>query len=165
MKMIKLGTPVKDSASQLDGMVVHMQIQAGGNSFYNFQPKGLSPETGQPLKRFWCAAARIVGGVEVPEPKALTAARAVLNTEVEDISSGFKGIAIAITLHISGCVHVSVKPPGLQAKSGESIAEDDFDIRLLRGPAIKPLSDEELTESTAKHPSPSAMESCLPKAI
>lgn len=160
--MIKLGTPIKDKATGMDGMAIHMQIQTNGNRFYNFQPRGLNTETGQALKRFWVAPDRIEGGIEIPEADLPVE---VLGTQVEDMASGFCGMATAITLHINGCVHCSVQPATLQPKTGEVVKEDDFDIRLLKGPAIKPLDEAALASSQKRNPSPCAMDACGPRAL
>lgn len=152
MQIIKLGTIVTDTVTELKGMLTHFTKDMGGNQFYLFQPSGLSPETGKPVDTFWIPGNRVKGGlteeVELPE--------AVLGTKVEDIATGFAGIAIGITLHINGCVHVDVKPKGIQKKTGDSFERIDFDIRRMKGEAIKQLSEKEYQESKRKNPSPAA---------
>lgn len=160
--MIKLGTPVKDSATALKGMLVNMQVHPNGQRFYNFQARGLNPKTNQPRKRFWITADRIVGGVEIPDPDLPLK---VLGTIVEDIASGFKGTATAMTLHINGCVHFCVQPEGTQSDSGEVIEEADFDIRQLKGKAIKPLDDASMEQSKKSKPSPIHTQSSKPRPI
>lgn len=160
--MFKLGTPITDKATRLEGMAIHMQVQTNGNRFYNFQPKGLNPETGAPLKRFWVAPDRIIGGIEVPE---VDLPLNVLSTEVEDMASGFRGTATAITLHINGCVHIEAQPAGVQPKNGEAVASHDFDIRLLKGAAIPVLDEAARAASEKENPSPVECESCSPREI
>lgn len=157
--MIKLGTPIKDKATGLDGMLIHMIVQTDGSRFYNFQPRGLNPENGQPVKRKWITADRVIGGIEIPE---VDLPLNVLGTQVEDMASGFNGTAIAITLHINGCVHIDVQPKGIQKKTGDAMESHNFDIRLLKGKAIKALSDSERAKSEKENPSPTPMQSHLP---
>lgn len=150
--MIKLGTEVTEKATGLAGMLIHMMIYSNGNRFYNFQPRGLNQETGAPLKRFWVAPDMILGGEVVPDPDNLQLE--VLGTQVVDAASGFMGTASAITLHINGCIHVEVQPAGTQLKTNERIVAQEFDIRLLRGSAIKPMSEAALEDSQRTNPSP-----------
>lgn len=149
-KMVKLGSSVKDSVTGLNGAVTHMMVQSNGSRWYCFQPKGLNPEDGQPLKRIWVTPDRITGEM-VNEPDLPVH---VLGTEVIDVASGFKGTAIAITLHISGCVHVEVAPKGTQKKNGQVIDPCDFDIRRLSGKAIPEMTAEERERDQVKKPSP-----------
>lgn len=149
--MIKLGTIVKDSATDLAGMLTIFEERIGGNSFYLLQPRGLNPKDGQPAKRLWLDPPRVIGGVAAELPTDWP--REILGTEVEDEASGFKGKAIAIALHISGCVHVSVQPAGV-TETGAAIESEQFDLRRLSGPAIKKLTEPERAKSQKDKPSP-----------
>jgi hypothetical protein len=160
--MLKLGVQVTEKSTGLTGMLIHMQVQTNNNRFYNFQPRGLNPETGQPLKRRWCPSDRFEGGVEIPEKELPLE---VLGTHVEDVASGFNGTATALTLHINGCVHVTIQPAGTQPKNGEIICENEFDIRLLKGDAIKPLTADERSASEKEKPSPIESGSCSPREM
>lgn len=160
--MIKLGTPVTDKASGLEGMLVHMQVQSSLARFYNFQPRGLNPETGAPLKRYWITPDRVIGGIEIPDPALPLAA---LGTQATDNASGFHGTVTAITLHINGCVHASICHKGVQPKSGEAIDDQDFDLRLLTGPAIPVFTEAELEKSHQEKPSPMAAGACGPRPM
>jgi hypothetical protein len=161
-RMLKLGTPVKDTATGLKGMLVNMQIQLGGNRFYNFQPHGLNPTDGQPIKRIWVTEARVVGGVLIPETDLPVN---VLGTHVEDEASGFNGTAVAMTLHISGCVHISVQPNGTQQENGSPIEDTDFDIRRLKGKAVPKFTEQEREADQRRRPSPLNTDKCGPRAI
>lgn len=148
---IKLGREVLDEATQLLGMLTHLCIEIGYTQYYFFQPAGLNPETGQPIKGFWLVAGR-VGGDDLYTETELPVE--VLGTKVKDKASGFSGMAIALHLHINGCVHLAVKPPGKLAKTGETVAAQDFDIRRLTGPAVPVLTEDEKESSQKKNPSP-----------
>jgi hypothetical protein len=126
-----------------------MQIEIGGGRYYHFQPEGLDESSGKPIKGYWVPAARLSGD-EVPEPDIPLN---ILGSQVEDELTGFKGMAVALTLHISGCVHALIQPKGTQ-KSGEAIEPIDFDIRRCKGPEIPKLTKEERKESEAAKPSP-----------
>jgi hypothetical protein len=153
--MFKLGTMVKDTVTGLEGMLTHLHVEGeGGHVLYNFQPRGLNPKTQEPVDDMWIAPNRIKGATEVPESPQLSEAMKALNTEVEDQASGFKGIAVAAILHINGCVHLDVQPPGVVAETGKAIKRNDFDIRRLKGKAIKPLTEAQYEKSVAASPSP-----------
>lgn len=159
--MIKLGSKVLDVATGLNGMVTHLHIEMDGETrLYNFKIPGVNNTTGEPLRGKFVVGSRLQGGEMIDEPDDMPFH--ILGTPVKDEASGIEGIATAICLHISGCVHVSVQRPGLHGKSGEPYPATDCDIRLLTGPAIKPLTSEEVKESHRTRPSPIETESPYP---
>lgn len=147
--MLKLGTIVKDKVSDVKGMLTHYIIDMSKNENYIFQPKGLNPQDGQPLKSTWLDGARIVDGEQADVQLPLE----ILGTEAKDKASGYKGTIIALTLHINGCVHASLKAKG-KNPDGSTIDAVDIDIRRLKGDAIKQLTPKELKESEKTKPSP-----------
>ena len=147
--MWKLGTMVKDKVTGMRGMLTHLMSE-GDNRIYLFQPHGLDPETGEPIRSIWIDPDRVLNGQEVRDTYL---ALEVLGTEVEDEASGFKGTAVATYLHINGCLHIDVQPAGT-TKNGGIIKRQDFDIRRMRGKAIKFLSESDLDESKQRTPSP-----------
>ena len=151
--MFKLGTIVSDSVTGLTGMLTHLGVE-GESRIYLFQPRGLNPKTQEPVSELWIAPDRVVDGIEVPVTPQLAEALQVLGTEVEDHASGFKGIAVAAVLHISGCVHLAVQPPGVLPETGTAIRRQDFDIRRLKGEAIKVMSEAERERDQVERPSP-----------
>jgi hypothetical protein len=162
IRHIKLGTIVKDEATGLEGMLTHLQVEMDLRQFYAFQPRGLSPEDGKPLRSLWLIESRLGGklahvGTELPIE--------VLGTEVKDAASGFSGMAINLCQHISGCVHVGVQCKGTHAKTGAPVGEVDFDIRRLEGKAIKVLSEEERDADQKANPSPVGIESYSPRPV
>src|SRR5438132_538386 len=82
----------------------------------------------------WLVGERVERGVMVEDPYL---ALDVLGTEVEDEASGFKGKAVASVLHINGCLHIDVQPSGILEETGTRIEPQNFDIRRLKGKAIK----------------------------
>jgi|SRR5882724_4374844 len=149
--MIKLGSKVTDVVTGLSGMITQLQIEMNQNKYYLFQPRGLNPKDGSPVKRFWCVETRLQGGEIIPEPELPLE---VLGTEVEDSASGFAGIASALCLHINGCVDVTVQPQGKLKETGEVVAAHDFDTRRLIGKAIKSMTSQEKEVSQKRNPSP-----------
>jgi len=145
----KLGKMVTDKVTGLKGMLTHFVLDQDGNRNYFFQPALLSKETGKPIDSYWLGDSRVVGGKEVQ----VSLPTEVLSTQVEDIATGFKGTACNVELHINGCVHVMIKPKGLNMK-GQPIDGLSFDIRRLKGKKVPKYSEEELEESTKKKPSP-----------
>lgn len=142
-------------------MATHLQIQMNGQRNVFFQPHGLSPEIGKPVKGLWVVESRLQFS-EVIDDTLLDLPLSVLGTEVEDEASGFKGTAVDLMLHINGCVHVCVQPKGRLEKTNALIDACDFDIRRLKGAAIKPLTEiQRATDQTVK-PSPQHVEPYRP---
>lgn len=150
METLQLGTIINDKVTGLKGMLTILSIDMNKNIHYLFQPAGLNPETKHPLNTFWITEQRVVGGKKEKVDLPLN----VLGTQVEDKATGFKGSAITLYYYLNGCIHFSVKPKGTVKKTGESIDATDFDIRRLKGDAIKELSKKELEVSKKKTPSP-----------
>ena len=150
--MLKLNTKVTDTATGLKGTLTHLHIEMGGNQSYCFQPVGLNPETRQPHVGLWLVAARIKGGVEIPTPSYLP--MVILGTEVCDKHSGLKGMAIALQLHLNGCVHVMVQPEGTLSNSKAPIEVANLDVRRLTGKHVPKQTEEQIEESQQKRPSP-----------
>jgi hypothetical protein len=157
--MIKLGSQVTDSATGIEGMVTHLQIEMNMSEYYQFQPKGLNPKSGQPVDRMWLVEERLIGG-EVVEDQELPTH--VLGTIVEDEASGFTGMAVSLVFHINGCAHFNVQASGLQ-DTGAPIETCNFDIRRLKGEAIKLMTVEELKVDEKKNPSPTGDSCYRPK--
>lgn len=149
MKIFKLGVKVKDSATNLEGALMHYQLMDGAN-WYNFQPSALNPETGEPAHCNWISEGRVQGGEEVEFDLPV----ALLGTKAKDKITGFKGIVTSIILHINGCLHVEIQPEGKNAKTGAANKPHDFDIRTLEGPGFKVLSQKEIDASRKEKPSP-----------
>ena len=158
--MIKLGIIVTDVATGLSGMLTHYQLETGGNKWYRFQPRGLSPETCEPVAAHWLNEERIKDAAKLPAHQ-IELPMQVLGTKVEDIASGFAGTAIALIVHINGCVHVNIQPPGIVPKTGAAIACCEFDIRRVKGKFVPVLDDKARTESLTARPSP--VDTCGPK--
>lgn len=149
--VLEFNTIVTDSATGTEGMLTHLLIEIDGSLSYNFQPKGLNPETGRPVKGAWLKGERIRGGHFIPAPPMPLAA---LGTEAEDIATGFKGTVVALVLHNSGCFHASLQAKGMLNKTGSIVDLVDIDLRRLKGPAIPVLSKAEIKVDQARKPSP-----------
>lgn len=151
--LFELGVMMEDRATGLKGMLTHYELQTGGNEHYNFQPRGLNPETGTPVDAKWITEDRVKGCPRV----ACDLPQEVLETAVTDRASGFKGIATGLVLHINGCIHVLIQAKGLLKKTGAMIEQQDLDIRRLSGSKIPALTKKVKKASEKKHPSPSPM--------
>lgn len=160
--MIRLGSLARETATGLDGMVTHFQIDMDGARHYVFQPRGLSPETGKPLKVLWVNIARLEKIEWVPQPPLPVE---VLGTQVEDLASGFKGMAISLLLHLNGCIHIGVQPAGQLEKTNAPIDVCDFDIRRLTGEAIVDLMNQQRYVDQLQKPGPCDVERYQPGSI
>lgn len=154
--IIKLGTECVDTATGLMGTLTLAQIGLDGKVEYAFQPPGLQPENGQPIKGLWIEPIRIQERETLPT-KEVDVPMEILGTEVRDRPTGFMGTAVCFFMHINGCFHVNVQPKGKLEKSGSPAAPHDFDIRRLMGKAVPVLTEEALTKSHAATPSPGDM--------
>ena len=152
MQVLKLGTIVTDKVTDLDGMLTIMSYDMDKNINYLFQPAGLNPKTHEPLDTFWVTEKRIINAIK----STVELPFEILDTQVTDKATGYKGTVISLYYYINGCVHVEVKPKGVIEETGESIKAREFDIRRLKGDAIKELDEEELEVSKKKAPSPEA---------
>jgi len=160
MLVYDLGKMVTDKASELEGMLTHAQFSEGGEIAYLFQPKGLNPEDGQPVKSMWLIGEnRIKGGTKTDLPIPLE----LIGTVATDKATGFKGKIIHLTLHISGCLHALIQPRGHVKKTGAMIEPCDFDIRRLSGRKIPKLTASQLKKSQKKKPSPAPVPRYIPK--
>jgi len=144
---------VTDNATGMKGMLTHCQINPLGNTMYVFQPKGLNPETGHPVERIYLDESRIQGG----KPQEIEVPTEVLGTEVEDLATGLVGKAIALVVHLSGCVHCDVQPTGKLTKTGSVPGLTDIDIRRLKGVKVPKLTKAEKAQDRATKPSPMGM--------
>ncbi len=148
--MIKLNSIVTDSATGLKGIVDMLHIEMGGEQTYRFQPAGLNPKTKETLDYVWVKEQRLTGGEQVPMPDL---PMAVLGTEVEDIGTGFRGMAVSLAVHSTGCIHFNVQAAGT-TDDGNAIKHQNFSILRLKGKAIKKLSKDEADKERATKPSP-----------
>lgn len=153
--MFKLGVKMKDKFSGLEGCLTHLQIQGSPDKpifWYNFQPAKLNPETGLPVDTTWITEERVKDCEEIPLLNHIPLQ--TLRTKAKDTITGFSGTVTAIIIHINGCVHLSLQPKGSSSKSGSVAQSCDFDIRVLEGPSIPRMTEEEKEISKRKTPSP-----------
>lgn len=148
--ILKLGTIVKDIPTGVKGMLTIASIDMDKNITYVFQPCSLNPTTGQPSDRIIVTEARLKNA----ENQMIDLPVEILGSIVEDKATNFRGTAISLDYHISGCVHFDVKPKGLIKKTGCTIDTYNFDIRRLVGDKIPALDEEKLEESKKSTPSP-----------
>ena len=143
---------VEDAATGLKGYLTHMYVEGNGSVMYRFQPYGLNKKTGEPMIGMIIARVRIKGGEEVAEPDDMP--NHILNTEVEEITTGFKGTVTSLCLHESGCVHAVVQPKGINVETGQVVNPKECNVRDLKGKAIKVKSENTLAKEQKKKPSP-----------
>ena len=151
-KIIKLGVMVKDTVTEVMGMLTVYNLDMDGNELYLLQPAHLNPETQQPADRIWVTKNRI-NSIEEEVDLPLS----ILGEEAMDKATGFKGTIISLNYYINGCVHADIKPMGVIEKTGSTIPTVEFDIRRLEGSCINELSEEEFIESKKKFPSPETL--------
>lgn len=153
VSLIKLGSKVKDLATDMTGVLTHAYFGYDGRlRLYNFQPQGLNKETKLPMKSLWLHPSRIKSTAAQWEERALPTE--VIGTKVKDASSGFEGMATALSLHINGCVHVEIQSADVNPKTGELVEPYELDIRRLTGKAVPVLEAEEKRRDEDSRPSP-----------
>jgi hypothetical protein len=161
--MFKLGKMVTDKASGTKGCLTHMQIEGGQSNqvrWYMFQPAKLHTEDGTPADKCWITEDRVQGETCADEDYPIAA----LGTEAHDEITGFKGVVTSIVVHMNGCIHLSLQPKGTHPKTGKVLAAHEFDMRVLRGPAIPKLTETQREESQRRTPSPIECERYSPRA-
>ncbi len=140
---------VTDKATCLSGRLQTIQIETNGCIYYSFVPVRLNPDTQLPNRAYWITAERIQKGktheVELPLE--------IIGRDCKDVVSGVQGMAITMSLHINGCVHVDLQPSGA-TKTGEPIERWNCSIRDL-DPATQKLIPDGWAFNPDK-PSPSA---------
>lgn len=149
--MLKLGTTVVDKTTKQFGMLTHMQIEENGNIYYNFQPRGLHPKTGEPLECRWLVDTHVLEGIEITPPSIPTD---IIGSIATDLASGYTGTAVSLRLHLNGCVHISLQSDIILEETGNVPISIDFDIRRLVGDKIPVLTDIEYDNSIVNKPSP-----------
>ena len=150
--MIKLGSKAIDSVTGIKGTVMLFQYNLGGVLWYLLQPKGVNKETGLLFPSIWVNPYRLTDTTIVDEPDLPIE---ILGTQVEDVPTGFKGTAIGLILHMSGCLHVDIQPRG-QLKTGGPLPTMDTDIRRLKGRAITAMTERKKAQDKLEYPSPSS---------
>ncbi len=124
-----------------------------GRVSYVFQPRGLNKETCLPIKKIEISVSRLAG-INDKHWEEIDFALDVLGTEVEDTGIVFRGMAIMIVRHTSGCMHVEIQPSGLNPTTNEPIRQIELDLRQCKGKKVPTLTATEHQESLQKKPSP-----------
>lgn len=154
IKVLKLGQVFTDTATGLEGTLTNWYLDMEGRIDYYFQPRGINPETGQPVGRQVLEGHRLTPIADV-NYEEIEIKFDILGSQVTDKASGFTGTAVALIRHINGCLHVVVQPKGVLPKTGEAIKRSDFDTRELEGEKIPKLGESALAHSKQTTPSPS----------
>lgn len=154
LEVLELGTIVEDTISQTKGMLTHRVVTSGPQIEYIYQPSGLNPKTGIPVKTIWLPKGRIIGGVV----ETLDIPIDLIGTEAEDIATGYKGLIAGLTYHIGNCLHVSIATPGICKDTGAVYDSLECDIRRVRGQKITEMNKPERKAAQIKTPSPMAYE-------
>lgn len=68
-----------------------------------------------------------------------------LGDEVRDTVTGFKGVAVARTIWISGCPRINVQPKGVD-KDGKIFETNSFDENMLEVVKAKKLKEPDRTK-------------------
>lgn len=157
IRVLKLGTVCKDTATGLTGTLTHWYINMARTVEYLLQPKELNPDDGHPVKKLMLETERLLvtendfEEVEIPFE--------ILGSIVTNKSSGFTGTAVCFVRHINGCFHVSIQPKGLLPKTNCPIKPGEFDLRDCEGEKIPVLTAKEKSESETAEPSPANTDS------
>lgn len=158
IKHLKLGVPVQDIATGIKGVLSLLRIQQDLRIDYLLQPSALSADDGLPLKQIWLVGERVKGG----EFTARAFPTAVLGADARDSVTGYRGVATAIYLYQSGCLHVELQPKGLI--KGNIIAPLDFYVGRIISKALEVKSDEEKEVEKEKRPSPGVFVNPTPRS-
>lgn len=149
IRVLKLGKPCTDIATELDGQATHWFITMNHSVAYLFQPTGLNPKDGQPVEKIYLDSGRIKANDDDWEEAEVPVE--ILGTQVTDTASGFTGMATALVMHCTGCFHVQIQPSGTLPETNSPVERRDFALVLCKGDAI-PVMDEAVEKK--ERPSP-----------
>jgi len=152
LKVIILGTTCKDRATGRQGTVTHWVCNMGKRIDYLFQPKGLNPDDGQPVKKIILEEERLI--LSNKDFEEVDVPFEILGTNIINPASGFSGTAVEFVRHINGCFHVMIQPSGVLKKTNTPIHKAEFDLRECSGKMITKMNQQQLKESKEKNPSP-----------
>ncbi len=149
---VRLNTVCTDIATGIEGTITHWLYNMSGEITYVLQPKGINSKSGLPVSRLNLELARLKvpakGFEEVDIPNE------ILGTEVEDVATGFRGMAVAFIRYINGCFHIVIQPAGLLAENNSPFPKAEFAIQGCKGPKIPELTPEAKKVVDAERPSP-----------
>lgn len=136
MSEVKLGVEVRDRVSQFKGVVTQKIEQISGNVMYSVQPvskKGEYPDAydidGHLLE--------VIGvGVSKLLPEVDDSVTIKLGEAVQDVVTGFKGMAVSKVTFQNGCVHFVVA--GKVSKDGKELLSFSVNHKRLKktGPGV-----------------------------
>lgn len=152
--IIKLGTTGIDSATGLTGMLTHCVFHMGEDIHYLFQPNGINPANGRPIRRITIEGYRFSPAIQ----QEIEVPREILGSMATDDASGASGIVTALVMHINGCIHACIQPPG-KLDTHEPFPEIDADLRQCSGEKIPVMDEKQKDESKLTRPSPMEHES------
>lgn len=152
--VIKIHTLCVDSATKLEGRVTHWKINMDEQIGYLFQPAGLNPEDGQPVRAVYLEPARLVLPKDTDCYEQAEVPVEILGTQVTHDASGFTGTATAFVRHPHGCFHVYIQPAGRLKKTNGPIDEANFALTGCSGEKIIPQTAAEKKAEEIKKPSP-----------
>ena len=134
MQFLKPGTRCVDRATKLEGALIDVLINMGGDIMYLFQPTRLT-KSGEPAKKTYVPKVRLDhskhDNVTVAVPFA------ILGTQVTAQSSGFTGMAYALVLDSNQSWHVGIQPEGVSEIDGEAISPLHICLGDCEGDAVK----------------------------
>ncbi len=152
IQLLRLRTKYTDKATKIQGTLVSWIMNMGQNVQYVFQPTGLDQDTGLPLERICLEEARLEVAEEQFEEVDVPVE--ILGTQVTDTATGFTGMAVGFVRGMNGCFHVLVQAPVTSGKDQNPLRRQEFDLRGCTGEKIPALTEDQLTESHKKNPSP-----------
>lgn len=152
---LKLCVACRETATGIDGMITHWIMSGDKHIRYLFQPRGINPEDGQPVKRLVVNPERLA---PIDSSELLTeevdVPFEIIGSIITDDPSGFTGTATGFVRHTNGCFHVFIQPSGRLEKTMTPIAEAEFDLRRCSGEMIPKLTEVERKKSEQDKPSP-----------
>lgn len=151
---VRIHTVCVDKATQLEGRVTHWKIDMDKRIGYLFQPTGLSPEDGQPVRAVYLERSRLILPTDVSCFEMVEIPTEILGTKVTHDASSFTGMATAFVRHPHGCFHVYIQPAGRLAKTNGPINEANFALTACSGEKITARPEQEKTAEEKSKPSP-----------
>lgn len=136
IELFELGTTVFNTLLLGEGHLTTACISEDRSIRYWYQPNELLPN-GALAEKTHC----VPNSIEQGTKKEYLLPLGLLGHKVSCKHTGFTGIAVQITVHQNGCIHVWVQPQRVDEKGG-LVDPVDFDIIELVGDVITGNEDE-----------------------
>lgn len=131
MKEFKLGNIVRDVVTGFTGTAFNKTEFLNGNVQYNIQPKGENNSYPDCVSIDFHTLEFVDEGVAANAPKQVKDLNIPLGSEVEDITTGIKGIVTLKTFYLNGCISYMVDVKETMIKPAAAAWIDQSKLKVI----------------------------------